>query len=254
MGDLNESMRCILLNWLYNVHRRFKLLDKTLFLGVYIFDAYLSKVAINRNELQLYGCTCLWIASKYHEIYAPEANDFAYISDHSFELDEIFAAELSVLCELKFRFADIVTPLQFAERFLHIAVYPICKKYRDRGTQKALEDGERYVDLVSNLTSYFCELALFDCHLVSTEPASKIAAASLAFAILSISLYPQWPDFLKRNTKYDYAALRPLLLRIEALRKMTNKGQLSSVRKKHPTIKKWLDRLNVDAVIHNKYR
>eukprot|EP01084_Bolivina_argentea_P002092 3851_1 len=67
--DLNESMRSILLNWLLNVHRRFKLSDTTLFLGIYILDAYLSKVRIRRDELQLIGCAAMWIASKYHEIY-----------------------------------------------------------------------------------------------------------------------------------------------------------------------------------------
>lgn len=250
--DLNESMRVILLNWLYNVHRRFKLLDRTFFLGVYIFDSYLSLHLCARGQLQMVGCVCLWIASKYHEIYAPEANDFAYIADHSFNVDQIFKCELSILCELKFRFADIVTPYQFSQRYLQVAVYPICKKYKDRGTAKALADGQRYCDLVESLTKFFVELALFDCSTVSIEKPSKIAAASLCFAVLSISLYPQWPDFLMRYTKYDYKDLKPILIRLNELRELTN-GQLKTLRKKHSTVKKWLDRLNIEAVINNKY-
>merc|ERR1719361_1172095 len=127
------------------------------------------------------GCASMWIASKYHEIYAPEANDFAYISDHSFNLEQRFKAELSILCELKFKVADIITPLQFMQRYLQIAVYPICKKYKDRGTEKALADGAKYVDLVTHLTSYFCELALFDCGVVSNHNPSKIAASFIVF-------------------------------------------------------------------------
>jgi len=246
-------MRLILLNWLYNVHRRFKLLDRTLFLGIYIFDAYLSIHPISRNQLQLIGCVSLWIASKYHEIYAPEANDFAYISDHSFTVEQIFKAELSILCELKFRFADIITPLQFSQRYLQVAVYPLCKKYKDRGTAKALADGKKYCDLVKNLTSFFIELSLFDCNMISSQRPSKIAAAALCFAVLSISLYPQWPDFLMRYTKYDYQSLKPILIRMNELRAMTT-TQLKSLRKKHPSIKKWLDRLNIDAVVNNKFQ
>merc|ERR1712154_445318 len=165
-------------------------------------------------------------------------------------MGQIFKAELSILCELKFKFADIITPLQFMQRYLQVAVYPICKKYKDRGTKKALEDGAKYVDLVSNLTSFFCELTLFDSNLISSQKPSKIAAASLCFAVLSISLYPQWPDFLRKQTKYKYEELKPVIKRLNQLREISN-AKYKSVRKKHPSIKKWLDRLNINAAINN---
>jgi len=249
--DLNESMRYILLNWLYNVHRRFKLLDRTLFLGIYIFDAFLSIVPdINRNDLQLIGCAAIWIASKYHEIYAPEANDFAYISDHSFSVDQLFQKEIQILTILRFKFADIMTPFHFMERFLQFAIYPIRKKYEERNTEKAMADAEKYADLLTNLTSYFIELSLFDCKLIACFKPSMIAAASLCFAVLSISLYPRWPDFLRKQTKYKYEELKPVIKRLNQLREISN-AKYKSVRKKHPSIKKWLDRLNINAAINN---
>merc|ERR1711971_741370 len=104
--------------------------------------AYLSTERVQRAELQLIGCCCIWIASKYHEIYAPEANDFAYIADHSFEVAQLFKYEIQIITKLKFRFADIITPLHFAERFMQIALFPLQKKYKDRGTAKALRDGQ----------------------------------------------------------------------------------------------------------------
>jgi len=253
--DLNEHMRCILLNWLNTVHRRFQLSDRTLFLGVYIFDAFLSAERVKRAELQLIGCCCIWIASKYHEIYAPEANDFAYIADHSFEVAALFKTELQIICRLKFRFADIITPLHFAERFMQIALFPLQKKYRDRGTAKAQKDGQRYADLVRHLTSYLNELALFDCKLVSTQKPSIIAAATLCFTVLSIQLYGRWPDFLAKATGYSYAELKPVLKRINEMRRRAcskDDDKLNSVAKKHPTIVKWLDRLNINAAVRNK--
>ena len=41
--DIDERMRAILIDWLIDVHKRFKLKPETLFLTVYIIDQYLEK-------------------------------------------------------------------------------------------------------------------------------------------------------------------------------------------------------------------
>lgn len=41
-SDINESMRAILVDWLIDVHLKFKLLNETLFLTINIIDRYLS--------------------------------------------------------------------------------------------------------------------------------------------------------------------------------------------------------------------
>eukprot|EP00483_Globobulimina_turgida_P009254 UN09273 len=74
--DINARMRIVLVDWLVEVHRKFKLLPSTYFLAVNLLDRFLSKQQLHRRKLQLCGCTCLWIASKYQEIYAPENDDF----------------------------------------------------------------------------------------------------------------------------------------------------------------------------------
>jgi hypothetical protein len=40
-NDINEKMRAILVDWLIEVHLKFKLLPETLFLTVNIIDRYL---------------------------------------------------------------------------------------------------------------------------------------------------------------------------------------------------------------------
>jgi len=250
--DLNDSMRCILLDWLLNVHRRFKLSESTLFLGVYILDAYLSLVPIKRDKLQMIGCCALWIASKYHEIYAPEANDFVYISDHSFSIQTLFETEIAILTKLQFRFANIMTPLHFMQRYLQITVFPLWKKYESRNTVKARRDGEKYIYLVEDIAAYFAELALFDCKLISMEKPSKIAAASVCFAILSIALYSKWPEFLEKATGYNYKQLRPVLIRLNNIREYTNKhAKLTAVMKRHKGNMEWIEKLNIKRAICN---
>ncbi len=58
-------MRAILVDWIIEVHLKFKLLPETLFITINLIDRYLSLVSIKRNNLQLVGVTAMFIASKY---------------------------------------------------------------------------------------------------------------------------------------------------------------------------------------------
>jgi hypothetical protein len=58
-------MRAILIDWLIDVHLKFKLLPETLYITVGIIDRYLSLHTVARSKLQLVGITALFVASKY---------------------------------------------------------------------------------------------------------------------------------------------------------------------------------------------
>ncbi len=58
-------MRAILIDWLVDVHLKFKLLPETLYLTVNMIDRYLDKEVISRRKLQLVGIASMLIASKY---------------------------------------------------------------------------------------------------------------------------------------------------------------------------------------------
>ena len=87
--DMNEKMRAMLIDWIIDVHFKFKLKADTLFLTVWLIDKYLSLKKIKRNKLQLIGVTCMLIACKYEEIYSPEVFDFVYITENSYEKKDI---------------------------------------------------------------------------------------------------------------------------------------------------------------------
>lgn len=90
-------MRSILIDWLVEVHLKFKLVPETLYLTVNLIDWYLSQVSVNREKLQLVGVTAMLIASKYEEIYAPEVQDFVYITDKAYTKEEILDCEQRML-------------------------------------------------------------------------------------------------------------------------------------------------------------
>ena len=90
-------MREILLDWLVQVHARFRLLLETLFLCVNIIDRFLSAQVVSLAKLQLVGITCLFISSKVKEIDAPSVPHFLHCPDSSYTESEILLAERYVL-------------------------------------------------------------------------------------------------------------------------------------------------------------
>mgnify|MGYP002049273354 CR=1 FL=1 len=86
-------MRGILIDWLVEVHMKFRLASSTLYHCVWLIDRYCSTEQVMRAQLQLVGVTAMFIASKYEEIYAPECRDFVYISDKAYTREQILSME-----------------------------------------------------------------------------------------------------------------------------------------------------------------
>ena len=113
-SDINSKMRSILLDWLVEVHLKYKLLPETLYITTNIIDRYLSKKDIKRTKLQLVGVTSMFIASKYEDIYPPEVKDFSYITDNAYTNKEILKMEMEILTTLNFNIT-FPTPYRFIE-------------------------------------------------------------------------------------------------------------------------------------------
>eukprot|EP00501_MAST-03F_sp_TOSAG23-6_P000394 GSMAST32.ASY1.ANO1.406.1 assembled CDS len=117
---INEKMRAILVDWLVEVHLKFKLMPETLFLTVNLIDRFLERKVVARQRLQLVGVTCMLLASKYEEIYFPEVRDFVYITDRAYKRDQILQMESLVLNTLGFELT-VPTPICFLKRFIKAA-------------------------------------------------------------------------------------------------------------------------------------
>jgi cyclin B len=58
---VNEKMRAILVDWLVEVHLKFKMVPETLYLTVSIIDRYLCLKQVRRSRLQLVGVSALLV-------------------------------------------------------------------------------------------------------------------------------------------------------------------------------------------------
>jgi hypothetical protein len=112
--DINEKMRAILVDWLVEVHCKFKLRSETLFLTINLIDRYLSFKQVLRTKLQLVGVAALLVACKYEEVLCPDIRDFVYVTDRAYSKEEILQTELDILLNLKFE-VTLPSPLRFFE-------------------------------------------------------------------------------------------------------------------------------------------
>ena len=67
----------------------YQLVSDTLYLSVALLDRALSQMSISKSRLQLLGVTCMFIAAKYEEIYAPQVDEFVYVTDESYSREQV---------------------------------------------------------------------------------------------------------------------------------------------------------------------
>lgn len=115
--EVTEKMRTILVDWLVDVHLKFKLHPETLFLAVDIVDRYLAVARVSRSQLQLVGVTAILLAAKYEEIWPPEVKECIHISANTYTRDELLRMERAICAALQFKLT-VPTPYPFLVRML----------------------------------------------------------------------------------------------------------------------------------------
>lgn len=114
MNNVTDHMRQILIDWLVDVHGSFELKEQTLYLALAYLNFYSSTADITKHDYQLVGITCLWIASKYEEIYPPRMKNYIQVTDSSYTIAELKAMEGKILLALNFNL-QFITPLALLE-------------------------------------------------------------------------------------------------------------------------------------------
>jgi len=219
--DINRKMRAILIDWLIDVHCKFKLVPATLYLTVNSIDRFLSLQIMVRQKLQLLGISSMLLASKYEEIYAPETRDFVYISDNAYSKEDIFNMEILICTTLDYVF-HIPSPLIFIAEW---------SKVFNASQEEII------------FASYILDLHLldYDCIFFQTD------IISISSLLNSISLLNNLNDFIKPGR--IFLKLSRGLLNIQSLNgclPMTNsllilnqneKKKLTSLKRKYNHIK-----------------
>jgi cyclin B len=192
--DINEKMRAILVDWLFEVHQKFKLKPETLYLTVNIIDRFLERKLVVRQKLQLVGVTAMLLASKYEEIYAPEVRDFVYITDKAYTREQILAMEAQMLNTLDFRIT-VPTAFVFLNRLLKAA------------------EADSTLEL---LATFVVERSLQEYRMLQHAP-SKVASAGVNMAMRTLRGRGAWGPTMAYYSGYSEEELRPAVRDCETL-------------------------------------
>jgi len=208
--EINTKMRAILVDWLVEVHMKYRLKPVTLFMAVNIIDRYLSMRQVPRKKLQLCGVTALLIASKFEEIYPPEVKDFVYITDNAYTKDDILKMEAAILSTLNFELCS-PTPAHFLDRY-----------------QRANKCSEEH----AHLMQYLAELCLLEVHMIQYTP-SLVAAAAALLSNKLLRQHPAWSSCIAQITVHTEAEVKACAREMCGLLDAAETHSLQAIRKKY---------------------
>jgi transcription initiation factor TFIIIB Brf1 subunit/transcription initiation factor TFIIB len=209
--DVNEKMRTILIDWLVDVHLKFKLLPETLFLAIELIDRFLDKKVVNRQKLQLVGVVAMLLAAKYEEIYPPEVKDFIYIAANTYTRDDILRMERLIFQTLDF---NITLP----------TIYVFLK----RGLQVSEADIK-----VVHTANYFAELTMMEYSMLNYLP-SLIAASCIYIANKAVSVVGDgWSYTLEHYMQYKVGELEACAEDVLQVIKNATSLKTQAIRKKY---------------------
>jgi hypothetical protein len=211
-SDVNERMRAILVDWLVEVHLKFKLMQETLYLTVNLIDRFLAVAPVTRKNLQLVGVTAMLIASKYEEIWAPEVKDFVYISDKAYTKEQILIMEKEMLKALDWNLT-LPTNFNFLGRFM--------KAGGVHSDKRAMM-----------LANYTVELSLSDYSSLRFSY-SELAAAAVHVTLVALKSADTFPQALQRHSSYTLQELEPCVRFLESMWEKSSTNTLTAVYKKY---------------------
>lgn len=158
-SEVTWKMRSILVDWLIEVHGKFRLLPETIFLAVNIVDRLLSIRTVSLIKFQLVGIVSLFVAAKYEEVVCPSINSFLFMTDGGYTDEELLSAERYILKQIDFNLS-YPNPINFLRRISKADGYDIQTR---------------------TVAKYFLEMSVVERKFLAAPP-SLIAAAGMWLA------------------------------------------------------------------------
>ncbi|XP_042874195.1 G1/S-specific cyclin-D2-like [Penaeus japonicus] len=164
--DVDPYMREETAHWMLQVCQEERREEEVFTLAMNMMDRFLSLVSIRRQQLQLLGTVCLFLASKIKESPPLDPHLLAQYTADSITVEEIRKWELLVLTRLKWDLAAI-TPHAFLDQII---------------ARLQLKLPEAQMRMVREHATFFITVCATDARFTSNPP-SMVAAAAVATAV-----------------------------------------------------------------------
>ncbi len=189
----NPIKRNSCINFAISLCETFDLRQETFYLSINIFDRYIQKInqskGLNNINTKLIMLTCLFISSKYEEIYPPLIEELLELVK-SFSKNDILKLENHILSQLKFDF-HIFSPYLFLTKFF---------TYLEKGS--TLLHYAQFILDISQFSPNFCLLKPSFQAAISLYLSKKILGSFLRYKSKI------WPDENEFYTGYSESEVK----------------------------------------------
>jgi len=224
--SINMKMRAILLDWLVEVHQKYKLRTETFFMAVKLVDRYWQLEQIARPKLQLVGVVSMHIAAKWQDVSCPTLSDWVYVTDKTYTRDEIAAAECQILSAFHFNLSD-TTAWHFVEIYSQIQ-------------QQHEMDKEQHRHVVQYLLELFLVLGahVFEASgpqqgaMAERSSPSELAAAAIVLANRLLKRTPEWSAEQAMYAGYTAESLKACVQDLHDVLRFSTTSPCQAVQKK----------------------
>ncbi|XP_048752199.2 G2/mitotic-specific cyclin-B-like [Ostrea edulis] len=195
-GEVTPQMRSILTDWFIQVQVHQELSQQTLHLTVELVDRFLTYQKIPLNTFQLVGITCLLIAAKYHERFAPEVQTLCYLTDNTYNKEQVLRMERQILRAIDFDLS-VVDVTVFMDKILQIES-DLAKEMRQ-------------------LTKYILDLTLISDEFVYSVPSLMASSAICLARKILVPDNNSWTLGLSYFSRYAEKDLIPCMKKMVTL-------------------------------------
>eukprot|EP00397_Hematodinium_sp_SG-2012_P005088 GEMP01005106.1.p1 GENE.GEMP01005106.1~~GEMP01005106.1.p1 ORF type:complete len:362 (+),score=72.55 GEMP01005106.1:32-1117(+) len=191
LHEITDNNRTVLIDWLIEIHYKYRMLPETLYLCCSMLDRYLYlRPETRRRSVQVFGTVCLLLASKFEEVDAsPSIPDLVAVMGDAGTEEEVRDAECDVANTLKWNFV-VATPYHFLLLFATDA------------------------DIDHDSQLFFLAMFFLDCTLLDTQflvlSPRKRSASSFYLACAKMKVEKNWVrlwEFPESDVRYWASAL-----------------------------------------------
>lgn len=179
-AEFTEYDVALLIDCLDRLHFKFQLTTNTIYRCVGVLRRVLALKVITAEQLLIYGCASLLVASKQEDVNPIYASDITLYFENKFSMEDIKNAEMDVLITIKYDVA-FPTSLFFLLHFLRL----------DNQEQDAVL-----------LSRYLLELCLTQHEFAFQKPSA--VASSVIMMMRTLANVEPWPECYVLFTQYTF--------------------------------------------------
>jgi hypothetical protein len=210
--EIEERHRRRLVEWLSEVHNKFRLLPETFFITTKLVDLSIQKFGVKKSNLQLLSLGALLISTKYEEIYPPSVRQMLKVAaNETIKKEDVLEMEYKILRSLNFGVV-FPTPLRFLERV------------------KKLVNVD---DITFNLAHYIIQFSMLYICFQTIKP-SLVACGAMYLSMKSLRARSSWNITYYKSTGYKERLVQQVA---EKLCELMNSAESKALKHKFATEK-----------------